>query len=186
MRRLPTALSGGTTTPLAPAPEPRDEKAALDRLARWILDNRRHVDDWCDSSPLFKDRTGKLGLDTHVTQAVMVELLKRGRFSVVREAAGVDAVVEGEILAFNVTPVGFSSDTGVTQATRYAISLTANVVYRKIGQSDPIWSNDSFQQRDEYDMSEQSQNYFDREEQSIERLSTSFARSLVAAMLEAF
>jgi len=136
--------------------------------------------------PLFKDRTGKLGLDTHVTQAVMVELLKRGRFSVVREAAGVDAVVEGEILAFNVTPVGFSSDTGVTQATRYAISLTANVVYRKIGQSDPIWSNDSFQQRDEYDMSEQSQNYFDREEQSIERLSTSFARSLVAAMLEAF
>ena len=136
--------------------------------------------------PLFKDRTGKLGLDTHVTQAVMVELLKRGRFSVVREAAGVDAVVEGEILAFNVTPVGFSSDTGVTQATRYAISLTANVVYRKIGQSDPIWSNDAFQQRDEYDMSEQSQNYFDREEQSIERLSTSFARSLVAAMLEAF
>ena len=136
--------------------------------------------------PLFKDRTGKLGLDTHVTQAVMVELLKRGRFSVVREAAGVDAVVEGEILAFNVTPVGFSSDTGVTQATRYAITLTANVVYRKIGQSDPIWSNDAFSQRDEYDMSEQSQNYFDREEQSIERLATSFARSLVAAMLEAF
>jgi len=136
--------------------------------------------------PLFKDRTGKLGLDTHVTQAVMVELLKRGRFTVVREAAGVDAVVEGEILAFNVVPVGFSSDTGMTQATRYAISLTANVVYRKIGQSDPIWSNDAFSQRDEYDMSEQSQNYFDREEQSVERLSTSFARSLVAAMLEAF
>jgi hypothetical protein len=136
--------------------------------------------------PLFKDRTGKLGLDTHVTQAVMVELLKRGRFTVVRDAAGVDAVIEGEILAFNVVPVGFSSDTGLTQATRYAITLTANVVYRKIGQSDPIWSNDAFSQRDEYDMSEQSQNYFDREGQSIERLSTSFARSLVAAMLEAF
>jgi hypothetical protein len=136
--------------------------------------------------PLFKDRTGKLGLDTHVTQAVMVELLKRGRFTVVREAAGVDAVVEGEILAFNVAPVGFSNDTGLTQATRYGITVTASVVYRKIGQSDPIWANDAFSQRDEYDMSESSQNYFDREEQSIERLSTSFARSLVAAMLEAF
>jgi Lipopolysaccharide-assembly len=136
--------------------------------------------------PLFKDRTGKLGLDTHVTQAVMVELLKRGRFTVVRDAAGVDALVEGEILAFNVLPVGFSSDTGLTQATRYAISMTASVVYRKIGQSEPIWSNESFSQRDEYDMSETSQNYFDREEQSIERLSTAFARSLVAAMLEAF
>jgi hypothetical protein len=136
--------------------------------------------------PLFQDRTGKLGLDTHVTQAVMVELLKRGRFTVVRDAAGVDAVVEGEILAFNVVPVGFSSDTGLTQATRYAIALTASVVYRKIGQSEPIWSNNSFTQRDEYDMSQSSQNYFDREEQSIERLSTSFAHSLVAAMLEAF
>ena len=34
--------------------------------------------------PLFRDRTGKLGLDTHVTQAVMAELLKRGRFTVVQ------------------------------------------------------------------------------------------------------
>ena len=101
--------------------------------------------------PLFKDRTGKVGLDS-----------------------------------FNVAPVGFSSDTGLTQATRYAISLTASVVYRKIGQADPIWSHDAFSQRDEYDMSESSQNYFDREGQSIERLSTAFARSLVAAMLEAF
>ncbi len=136
--------------------------------------------------PLFKDRTGKLGLDTHVTQAVMAELLKRGRFTVVRDAAGVDAVVEGEIVAFNVLPVNFSSATGQTQATRYAITLTASVVYRKIGQSEPIWSHDAFSQRDEYDMGESSQTYFDREEQSIERLSTAFARSLVAAMLEAF
>ena len=136
--------------------------------------------------PLFKDRTGKLGLDTHVTQAVMAELLKRGRFTVVRDVSGVDAVVEGEILSFNVAPVGFSSDTGLTQATRYAITLTASVTYRKIGQAEPIWSNDAFSQRDEYDMSEQSQNYFDREEQSVERLSNAFARSLVAAMLEAF
>jgi hypothetical protein len=55
-----------------------------------------------------------------------------------------------------------------------------------MGQAEPIWSHDAFSQRDEYDMSESSQNYFDREQQSIERLSTAFARSLVAAMLEAF
>jgi hypothetical protein len=136
--------------------------------------------------PLFKDRTGKLGLDTHVTQAVMAELLKRGRFTVVRDTANVDAVVEGEITAFNVLPVNFSTETGQTQATRYAIALTAAVVYRKIGQSEPLWSHDAFSQRDEYDMGENSETYFDREEQSIERLSVAFARSLVAAMLEAF
>lgn len=136
--------------------------------------------------PLFKDRSGKLGLDARVTQAVMEELLKRGRFTVVRDATNVDAVVEGEIQSWNVLPVGFSADSGVTQASRYAISLTASVVYRKIGQKEPLWSNDAFSQRDEYDMGESASTYFDREEQTIERLSAAFARSLVAAMLEAF
>jgi hypothetical protein len=136
--------------------------------------------------PLFKDRSGKPGLDVRVTQAVMEELLKRGRFSVVRDATNVDAVVEGEIQAWNVLPVGFSAESGVTQASRYSISLTAKVVYRKIGQKEPIWSNDAFSQRDEYDMGEDASTYFDREEQTIERLSAAFARSLVAAMLEAF
>jgi hypothetical protein len=136
--------------------------------------------------PLFKDRSGRLGLDARVTQAVMEELLKRGRFTVVRDSTNVDAVVEGEIVAWNVLPVNFSTDSGQTQASRYAISMTASVVYRKIGQKEPLWSNDAFSQRDEYDMGDNAQSYFDREEQSIERLSAAFARSLVAAMLEAF
>ena len=38
----------------------------------------------------------------------MEELLKRGRFTVVRELTNVDAVVEGEILSWNVAPVNFS------------------------------------------------------------------------------
>lgn len=136
--------------------------------------------------PLFKDRSGKPGLDARVTQAVMEELLKRGRFTVVRDATNVDAVVEGEIQSWNVLPVGFSAESGVTQASRYSISLTASVVYRKIGQKEPLWSNEAFSQRDEYDMGEKASTYFDREEQTIERLSAAFARSLVAAMLEAF
>ena len=140
--------------------------------------------------PLFKDRTGKLGLDARVTAAVITELLKRGRFAVVKETTGVDAVVEGELIAYTVQPVGFTGSTsGVdvyTQASRYAIALSASVVYRKVGQKEPLWSNDAFSQRDEYDMGEHAQNYFDREEQSMERLAEAFARSLVAAMLEAF
>lgn len=136
--------------------------------------------------PLFKDQTGKLGLDGRVTQAVIAELLKRGRFTVVKDATNVDAVVEGEIVAFNVLPVNFSESGGQTQANRYAIALVAKVVYRKVGQREPIWANDSFSQSDEYDMGDNPQSYFDREAQSIDRLSEAFARSLVSAMLEAF
>ena len=69
--------------------------------------------------PLFKDRTGKLGLDARITAAVVTELLKRGRFTVVKESTGVDAVVEGEITSCTVVPVSFS---GQTAAAQQAIS----------------------------------------------------------------
>jgi hypothetical protein len=137
--------------------------------------------------PLFKDRTGKLGLDSRVTAAVITELQKRGRFTVVSEATNVDAVVEGEIVSCTVQPVNFSGGTNdVQQATRYAITIVANVAYRKIGQKEPLWSNEAFSQRDEYDMGDLSGSYFDREDQALGRLTEAFARSLVAAMLEAF
>lgn len=137
--------------------------------------------------PLFKDATGKPLLDGLVTQAVMEELLKRGRFAVVRESSGVDAVVEGEITAYTVTPINFAEgEGGLTQANRYAIQLTAKVTYRKLGETEPIWASEGFSQRDEYDLGENPTSYFDREEQSMQRLAQGFARSLVAAMLEAF
>ena len=136
--------------------------------------------------PLFKDKTGKPGVDAKVTQAVIEELLKRGRFVIVKEITNVDAVVEGEITGFNVVPVNFSGSPGQTQASRYAITLTASVVYRKVGQKEPLWSNEAFSLRDEYDVGDTATAYFDRESQSVDRLAVGFARSLVAAMLEAF
>jgi hypothetical protein len=137
--------------------------------------------------PLFKDGTGKAGLDQKVTQKVVEELLRRGRFDVVQESQGVDAVVEGELVSYNATPVGFTGeDTGRSQADRYSISLTARVRYIKVGAAEPIWSSDSFSFRDEYEVGSEPAIFFDREEQSMDRLTTAFARNLVAAMLEAF
>lgn len=139
--------------------------------------------------PTFKDGTGKAGLDQKITQRVTEELLKRGRFDVVPTATGVDAVVEGELLTYSVVPVGFSEDgTGAnrTQASRYAISLTARVKYYKVGEKEPIWASDSFSFRDEYDIGADAATFFDREDQAIDRLAVSFSRNLVAAMLEAF
>ncbi len=140
--------------------------------------------------PLFKDRTGKLGLDQQVTQKVTEELLRRGRFDVVPQATGVDALVEGEVVAYSVLPIGFGDvavTTGTqTQASRYAITLVARVKYSKVGQAEPIWQSESFSFRDEYDVGDNPANFFDREDQTIERMSSSFAKNLVSAMLEAF
>jgi hypothetical protein len=140
--------------------------------------------------PLWKDNTGKPAIDQKVTAKVIEELLKRGKFEVLQQSEGVDALVEGELTAYLVNPVGFSGvtgdATGQTQASRYSIRLNARVKYGKLGEKEPIWQNDQFTAQDEYDVGADPQSFFDREEQAIERLIAIFARNLVAAMLEAF
>jgi hypothetical protein len=142
--------------------------------------------------PAFRDTTGKAGLEQKISQKVIEELLSRGKWDVVPESTGVDALVEGELIAYNVVPVGFSEGesaeavTTQTQASRYAIVLTARVRYAKTGQSEALWENDAFSTRDEYDVGDDPAAFFDREEQAIDRLASTFARSLVSAMLEAF
>jgi Lipopolysaccharide-assembly len=137
--------------------------------------------------PLFRDASGKPGLDQKVTQRVVEELLKRGRFDVVPETTGVDALLEGEITNYTPRLAGVGGDeAGRSQANRYEIVLTARVRFSKVGARDPIWANDAFTFRDEYDVGDNPQAFLDQEGQAIDRLAVSFARSLVATMLEAF
>jgi len=97
--------------------------------------------------------------------------------------------VECEIVSYAAIPVGFSrdeTDPTRSEASRYAIALTARVKYTKTGQVEPIWANDAFSARDESDVGTDPDTFFDREEQVQDRLTTTFARRLVSAMLEAF
>ena len=136
--------------------------------------------------PLFKSAAAKPGLDQKVTQKVVEELLKRGRFDVVPDATGVDALIEGEITAYTPRLAGVGQAAGKSVANSFEVTLTARIRFSKVGAKDPIWANDAFTFRDEYDVGDNAQAFFDREDQAIDRLATSFARSLVAAMLEAF
>ncbi|HET7290891.1 MAG TPA: LPS assembly lipoprotein LptE [Vicinamibacteria bacterium] len=137
--------------------------------------------------PLFKDETGKPGLDQKITDKVIEELLRRGRFNVVQTATGVDAVVDGTLLSYHTQPIGFSRSDGTrSEANRYVALLTARVRYAKPDAEQPIWESEGFTQRDEYDIGEDAESYFDREEQAQDRMAVAFAKAVVAAMLEAF
>jgi hypothetical protein len=95
-------------------------------------------------------------------------------------------VVEGELLSYVVVPIGASAEGDLVQANRNAIMVTSRILYRKIGQKEPLWSNESFSFREEYDVSPTTAGYFDQEEGTIDRLAEAYARSLVSTMLEAF
>ena len=140
--------------------------------------------------PIFKDQTGRPGLDQVVTEKVVEELMRKGHFEVVTDSSNVDASVEGEILTYRAVPIGFSQlglgSSASTQATRYAIVMTVKVAFKRTGDTEDIWSTDSLSAREESDVGDNPSAYFDRSDQAVDRLATSFARSLVAAMFEAF
>jgi hypothetical protein len=138
--------------------------------------------------PTFLDATGHPGLDQRITEKVIEELLRRGRFDVVPETTGVDAVVRGELTAYAEVPVGFgvgAQTDAQAQASQYRITVRAKVRYSKVGEKEPIWQNDAFNYSDTYDVSEDTGSLVDSD-QAVERLASQFARQLVADMLEAF
>ncbi len=126
--------------------------------------------------PLFEDATGKPGIDQQVTEKVIEELLKRGRFEVIQTEVGADAVVKGRLTSYRAVPVGFSEsgdeEQAQTEASRYAVTLSARVRYQKVGETEPIWESNNFSFRDEYDVGDDPQAFFDREDLTIERIST--------------
>jgi hypothetical protein len=140
--------------------------------------------------PIFKNRSSKPDLDRLITDEVIAELAKRGHFEVVQDGAGVDALVDGEILSYVVRAVGFTAGGTTaqpsTEASRYTITITAKVHYTKVGATDPLWANDYFLASEDYDLGSDPTALFDRENQAVERLSEAFARNLVSTMLEAF
>jgi hypothetical protein len=72
------------------------------------------------------------------------------------------------------------------QAARYTVVIRAEVVFRDLVEDREIWSDASFAFREEYEVGEDAEQYFDQEGMALERLAEEFAKTLVSRILEAF
>ena len=139
--------------------------------------------------PLFTNNTNVFQLEERITLKVRAELAGRGKYRVEPTAQGADAVLSGVINTVTPTAAAFNS---AGLASRYAITITASVELRAAGEGGKvIWSNPSLQFREEYDVASSAQAtdaaaFLANDINAQERLATEFARSVIAAMLEAF
>src|SRR6478672_1578805 len=74
--------------------------------------------------PVFVNRTVVFNLETLVTQKVRAEFIGRGKYQILPEATGVDALLTGEVTAVGIAPSSFTAN---QLAARYAIVMTARV-----------------------------------------------------------
>jgi hypothetical protein len=138
--------------------------------------------------PVFVNRTVVFNLETMVTQKVRAEFIGRGKYQILPEANGVDALLSGEVTAVNVTPASFTPN---QLASRYAITMVAKIELRDLRDNKVLWENPSLMFRQEYDATATGaivdpSIFFQQNSSALERITTEFARTIVSAILEAF
>ena len=138
--------------------------------------------------PTFANRTVVFNLETMLTQKVRSEFIGRGKYQILPEANGVDALLTGEITAVNIQPASLNPQ---LIASRYAITMTARIELRDQRENKVLWENPSVMFRQEYDATGgrsvvDPAAFFQQDTNALERISTEFARTIVSAILEAF
>ena len=100
------------------------------------------------------------------------------------------AVLEGTVVSFVSAPTvlegGTIDDPESSQASTYTVIVRAQVEFKDLVKNDVIWSNNNFQFRDDYEVGENPEEFFDQESLTLQRLGEEFAKSLVSSILEAF
>jgi hypothetical protein len=143
--------------------------------------------------PTFQNHTSYFVLAELVTDKVRTEFIGRGNYKIVPEAVGADAVLVGAVTNVSIVPASFSAE---QQASRYTITVTANIELRDVAKDTVLWTNPSLSVREEYDATSalssdptgfvDPSTFFNQETNAVERVSSEFSRTVVSAILEAF
>ncbi|HEX4566095.1 MAG TPA: LPS assembly lipoprotein LptE [Vicinamibacterales bacterium] len=137
--------------------------------------------------PLFVNTSSVFDLDRLVTERVRSEFIGRGKYVIVTDNTGVDALLTGTITGVFLTPVAFNS---AQQATRYALIMSASVEFKDMQANKVLWANPSMQYREEFALNPTSAldttAFLGQNQNAEQRMADEFARALVSAILEAF
>jgi Lipopolysaccharide-assembly len=140
--------------------------------------------------PMFVNRTPIFNFETQLTQKVRGEFIGRGRYRIVPDETGVDAVLNGDVTAVSIAPASFNAQ---QLATRSTITIVANIQLRDVKEDKVLWENPSLVFRQDYENTSSAGQdvldpaaFFSQEVDALERVSTDFSRAIVSAILEAF
>ena len=138
--------------------------------------------------PEFGNQTPFFEIERRFTERVRTEFIGRGRYQVLPQETGVDAVLRGTISSLSIFPANFNQ---AQQATRYVIVIRTRIEFFDVKAGKTLWENQAMFFREEYDLPADTQAgnpaaFFGQGSNALERVANDFARSVVSAILEAF
>lgn len=134
--------------------------------------------------PDFINNSHTYRIDQMLTEAVVREFTTRTRYHIENDPRhSPDAILQGTILNTIATPATYDSQTGRASSVTVMVSMKVTLTdsHGKI-----LYQNPSYQFRDQYQVSRELSSFFEEDSPALQRLSRTFARTLVSNILEGF
>jgi len=133
--------------------------------------------------PAFQNNALRYKIESRFTEAVVNELIHRGRgLRVQGNREGADAVIEGVLKSFNYSGV-LLDDKG--RARIFEVTIEAAVTVRDQTENRVLYDNQNFVFRGEYEFANDPRNFFNEEDPAVQRMARNFAESIVSTLTNA-
>ena len=132
--------------------------------------------------PVFQNSSLKYRVEQRFTQAVIEEILKRGRaLRVVTNPEGADAVLNGDIRRFRAQGA-MLDNRGRTRV--WDVTVSVSVVVRDLRSHKILFENPRMDFEGEYELSDDPQSFFNEENPAVDRIAKDFAQTIVSTIME--
>lgn len=139
--------------------------------------------------PDCQNQSGQPDIDRVLSDALRTEFSSRGKYTVLPQSTGVDALMTCTISSLQIQPTDVNQQ---HQAVGYTLVLTANIEFHDLTSANKIlWANPAMQGREPYTttntqlVADPSSLLRDASDATA-RLTHTFARSVVSGILEGF
>ncbi len=134
--------------------------------------------------PAFANTSHTYHIEQTLTAAVVRELRSRTNYRIVSSNDGTaDATLSGAVLSTFIAPLTYNSQTGGISSSMVYVGMKVSLVDRK---GKVLWQNPNFLYREQYQIANNGQNFFEEEGPALDRLAADFSRTLVSDILETY
>jgi hypothetical protein len=136
--------------------------------------------------PPLENRTNVSRLETILTDRIRTEFIGRGKYKVVTEEAGADAVLRAELIGFSTQTAGLNAQ---QLSNRLLVTIVVKASFIDLAENKVLWSNDALTFRDEYQFAAagvSAATLIDQERSTVDRIAADASRTIVTAIFEAF
>jgi outer membrane lipopolysaccharide assembly protein LptE/RlpB len=136
------------------------------------------------SVPAFKNQTTTYRIEQMLTASVVREFTTRTHYHIVNEPGDdADATLRGTVLSTSASPLAYDTATGRAASVLVVVSIRVSLSDRN---GKVLYQNPAYLFREQYEVSQDLQSFFEEDSPAFRRLSQDFARTLVSNILEGF